>query len=118
MATPLSATDSDFLVSLQKHLSATTALAAALPRAQDVSFHRSVDAKVATRLDEASGRVWTVLQGLLGLVDGLKESESGGTKGKKRKRDEDGLVDDFARTIGDTVDTLLERAVSSSCDLR
>ena len=54
-----------------------------------------------------------MLEGLLNLVDGLKE-ESGAIGGgkKKRKRDEEGLVDEFERDVGEGIDSLLERAVS------
>lgn len=117
MPTPHLPTAADYVPSLTAHLQQTTSLAHSLPRPSDIAFHRSVDPKLAVRLDEASGRVWGVLQGLLTLVDGLKEEASsskagGATKSKKRVREEEGLVDEFERDVGDAVDGLLERAVS------
>ncbi|KAL7411457.1 hypothetical protein BDY24DRAFT_131367 [Mrakia frigida] len=111
-ASPHSPTSPTYLSSLQTHLKATTTLAHSLPKPSDIAFHRSVDAKLATRLDEASGRVWGVLEGLLGLVEGLREDGGGGAGGgmKKRKREEEGLVDEFERDVGEGIDTLLERA--------
>ena len=115
MPSPHLPTASDYLPALTAHLQQTTSLAHSLPRPSDIAFHRSVDPKLAVRLDEASGRVWGVLQGLLTLVDGLKDEggkPAGQTKTKKRVREEEGLVDEFERDVGDAVDGLLERAVS------
>lgn len=114
---PHSPTAQTYLPALQTHLKQTTTLAHSLPKPSDIAFHRSVDAKLATRLDEASGRVWGVLEGLLNLVNGLKEGESGNSSRKKRKREEEGLVDEFERDVGEGIDALLERAVSSGWSL-
>ena len=101
------------LPALQKHLHQTTSFAAALPAKSDLAFHRSVDPALAVRLDEASGRVWELVDSLLGWVDDLND---GGQKPvgakKKRKREEDDLVENFEETvIAEGVDGLLERAV-------
>lgn len=101
------------LAALQKHLHQTTSFAAALPPKADLAFHRSVDPALATRLDEASGRVWALVDSLLGLVDGLDDgAKKAGAASKKRRREEEDLVENFEQVVvAEGVDGLLERAV-------
>jgi hypothetical protein len=102
-------TSSTYLPSLQSHLHKTTSLAHTVPSASSLSFHRSVDPKLATRLDEASGRIWGLLEGLLEAVDKL--NDGGGENKKRKRREEDSLVDGYDEVV-ECVDGLLERAVS------
>jgi len=106
------------LSALQKHLHQTTSFAAALPAKSDLAFHRSVDPSLAVRLDEASGRVWELVDSLLGWVDNLNEGQKVAGAKSKRKREEDDLVENFEETvIAEGVDGLLERAVRVACRL-
>lgn len=108
MASSSSSTSAVDLAALQKHLHQTTSLAASLPPRSDLAFHRSVNPALAVRLDEASGRIWGLVDSLLGLVEGLDEG-----KGRKRAREEEDLVERFDEVVVDgAVDALLERAVS------
>lgn len=97
----------EYLASLQKALQRPTSLAHSLPGPSDLAFHRSIDGKLAAKLDDVNSRLLTVLRGLIGLVD--EEGE------RKHAREEEGILDDWANDWGDGVDRLLERAVSGSC---
>ncbi|CDZ96833.1 Exosome 3'-5' exoribonuclease complex, subunit PM/SCL-100 (Rrp6) [Phaffia rhodozyma] len=106
---PHQPSEASYLPSLQSSLFKTTSYAQELPaKASDLAFHRSVDPKLAAKLDATSGQVWNLIDSLLGLI---AEDESGSKVGKRKRREEDDLIDDFEDTVvKEGVDGLLEKA--------
>ena len=96
-----------FSTSLQTKALQTTRHALALP--QDLTFHRSLDSKVAAELDAFSGRVLKVTNSLLALAG----TRVGDGKGKRRKLEHhDDVVDAFDSVVVDAMDVLFENVVS------
>lgn len=88
--------------SIQQSLVATTRSATQIS-AEDLGFHRSLDASLAKGLDKQNAR-------LLGLAERLLGSATGNTEiVRPRLRDVDS-VDGGWRGIVDVVDSLLEKA--------
>jgi len=80
----------------------------ALP--SNLSFHRSLDSQLANDLDAFSSRVLSLTNNLLALAS------VNGSSGRKRKiklSSQDDVVDSFQSLVVDSVDQLLERAVSN-----
>lgn len=109
---------SSYLVQLQSSLQPPTRNAASIPNPSDLSFHRSLDRKLATSIDAESER-------LLTLIDQVSRwaSKDGKQKGKGKGRQDDDLLNSdgsigenelsregFSSSIGDLVDRLLEQS--------
>ena len=99
----------DYLPRVTKDLDDVTTHAAALPGKSDLSFHRTLDRKLAKELDEASDRILKLTGDLLELLDT-------GKSGKKRRwlEDEEDVKHSYKRGVVEVVDALLEDAVSLS----
>lgn len=96
----------EYLPQVTQDLDRVTTHAAALPGKSDLAFHRTLDRKLAKELDEASERILALTRDLLDLVDRKKNSK------RRRMDDEDDVVEGYKRGVVDSVDSLLEDAVS------
>lgn len=98
----------DYLPRVTKDLDDVTTHAAGLPGKSDLSFHRTLDRKLAKELDEASDRILKLTGDLLELLDT-------GKNGKKRRwlEDEEDVKHGYKRGVVEVVDALLEDAVST-----
>jgi exosome complex exonuclease RRP6 len=99
----------DFNTEIQAAALKTTRFALTLPA--DVAFHRSMDHQLAKDLDTFSARVLNMTNNLLALAWTADGTQSG--KGKGKLESQDDLVDRFHSVVVDSMDQLLERAVSS-----
>ena len=103
----------EYFPALQAALGAVTQDAQNLPEASDLAFHRSLDRKLGKELDATAARLVSLANGLAGLVE-----DKGKLNGKGKQRvaidDADDLIEDFERHVQETLDRLLERAVSAS----
>lgn len=107
-----SASFNDYNAQLQG--SALKATRAALGLPADIPFHRSVHPDFAKELDQCSARVLTITNKLLNLASTSNSSASARGKGKARLESQDDVADHFHSFVVDTMDQLLERAVSTS----
>ena len=101
---------SSYLEALQNALQLPTRQAAQLPSPDDLTFHKTLDRPFGRDLDSESGR-------LLGLVDKMSTWASdsmpksrSAQKGKQKLTERSLTADEFAGSLGDLVDHLLERA--------
>lgn len=117
---------SSYLVSLQSSLQPPTRNAASIPNSSDLSFHRTLDRKLATSLDHQSGRLLSLVSDVAQWAskEESKGSGSGKDKGKGKGREdveerEDGkgflteqdlTKEGFSSAIGDLIDKLLEQS--------
>ncbi len=101
----------EYFPALQAALGAITQDAQNLPEASDLTFHRSLDRKLGKDLDATAARLVSLANGLAGLVE---DKGKGNAKGKQRVTidDADDLIEDFERHVQETLDRLLEKAVS------
>ena len=83
----------------------------------DLAFYRSIDRGIAKNLDASSSRVLSLANRLLDLVS-TAESAKSNYKGKGRLEHDD-ITDNFRSSIVDSMDQLLERAVSTlaACEI-
>ena len=99
--------ETDF-VALQSAISAalvaTTRSATALAN-EDLSFHRSLDASLASALDQQNERLLGLATGLLGTATATSET----VRPPPSLRDVEGIENNW-RAVVDVVDSLLERA--------
>lgn len=100
----------DYNAGLQAAALKATKHSAGLP--SDVAFYKSIDKDFANNLDACSDRALSLVNRLLSLASTADSSRSGKGKGKARLEDQDDLVDRFESTIVESMDQLLERAVS------
>lgn len=77
----------------------------------DLSFYRSLDRGLAKEADKSSSRVLSLANRLLDFASKGSNSTSR-SKGKARLEDDDDVTDNFRSLVVDTMDQLLERAVS------
>lgn len=106
-----SASFNDYNAQLQG--SALKATRAALGLPADIPFHRSVHPDFAKELDQCSARVLSITNKLLNLASTSNSSASARGKGKARLESQDDVADHFHSFVVDTMDQLLERAVST-----
>jgi exosome complex exonuclease RRP6 len=90
--------------SISAALVATTRSASALAN-EDLSFHRSLDASLATQLDRQNARLLSLATGLLGTAAATTET----VRPPPSLRDIEGIENNW-RAVVDVVDSLLERA--------
>ncbi|KAF2716880.1 hypothetical protein K431DRAFT_335186 [Polychaeton citri CBS 116435] len=90
--------------SIQSSLVATTRSASALA-SEDLSFHRSLDPSIGSKLDRQNARLITLAQGLLASATAGSES----IRKQPRLSDIESVEDNW-KAVVDVVDSLLERA--------
>lgn len=99
----------DYNLKLQTSILNPTKHAFALPA--DIQFHKSIDSDLAEEIEACSTKALSITNKLLALVMNSTTNLSG--KGRPRLVvDQDDVVDDFDSVLVDTMDQLLERAVS------
>lgn len=96
----------EYLPLVTQDLDRVTTHAAGLPGKSDLAFHRTLDRTLAKELDEASDRILRMTRDLLDLVDRGKNPK------RRKMEDEDDVVEGYKRGVVDSVDALLEDAVS------
>lgn len=113
-----------FFPALQAALAQPTQHVNDFPEGDDLKLHRTMDRKLAKRLDATTDRVLGLASRLVDIVapegGGLPEARHGepaapafatvGIKKRKRLQDEDDAVHEFEDQIVEVLDSLLERA--------
>jgi exosome complex exonuclease RRP6 len=79
----------------------------------DLAFHRSIDSELAKGLDVFSARVLSITSRLLHLSSTVDVANGGG-KGKNKLESQDDVMDSFHSLVVDSMDQMLERAVSGN----
>lgn len=95
---------------LQLAILKATKNAAALPG--DVGFYTSMDKNLAQEVDACSTRVLALTNKMLTLVATGETSTAKSRKRTRRLENVEDVVDNFRSTVIDSMDQLLERAVS------
>lgn len=101
----------DYSAGLQAVALKATKHSAGLP--SDVAFYKSIDRDLANNLDTCSDKALSLLNRLLNLASTADSAKSAKGKSKARLEEQDDLVDRFESTIVESMDQLLERAVSA-----
>lgn len=108
---PEKANFEDYNSQLQASVLKATRNAAYLPH--DLNFYRSMDKGLAKEVDTCSSRVLTLANRLLDLAS---TGDSSASKAKERAvLAYDDITDNFRSSVVDSMDKLLERAVSGFC---
>ena len=90
--------------SLTSALVSTTRSASTLAN-EDLPFHRSLDASLASKIDQQNARLLHLATGLLGSATATSET----VRGPPSLKDVEGIENNW-RAVVDVVDSLLERA--------
>lgn len=100
----------DYNAGLQAAALKATKHSAGLP--SDVAFYKSINKDFSNNLDACSDKALSLVNRLLFLASTADSTKSAKGKGKARLEDQDDLVDRFESIIVESMDQLLERAVS------
>lgn len=86
-----------------------------LPPKNDLAFQRTLDRQFGKDLDACSGRILSLVNKMLDLVQGVGALGSGlgRSKGKARQVREDDLIEGYHSMVVDALDGLYENVVSA-----
>ncbi len=102
----------EYLPALQAALAKATEITQRLPIGSDLKFHRSLSKDLAKELDISTERLLKLANDLANLPGTSKVHGKG--KQKVSIKEADGIEEDFERHLQETLDKLLERAVSGA----
>lgn len=103
-----------FLARLQRQIGGATRAAAVLPSGSDLAFHTALDSSLARRADEEAHRVMQTADRVLEWVSNAAftpgpRGQSTGLRPQPLAEPRQLSADEFAATMGDVMDHLLER---------